>query len=103
MKGRSLTLIGMVLLIMMPGCIAPWGYGMANDATGGMKTLGVYNADDAADTSTDDTNDTLMRINWIEGGDDLDWNKAQPLRLSIGDNVYAVSYTHLTLPTICSV
>ena len=88
MKGRSLTLIGMVLLIMMPGCIAPWGYGMANDATGGMKTLGVYNADDAADTSTDDTNDTLMRINWIEGGDDLDWNKVQPLRLSIGDNVY---------------
>lgn len=90
MKGRSLALVGMILLVLIPGCITtPWGYEMAgSDATGGMKTLGVYNADDAADTATDDTNNTLMRINWIEGGDDLEWNKVRPLRLSIGDNVY---------------
>ncbi|MCS5526321.1 MAG: hypothetical protein NZ774_00495 [Candidatus Poseidoniales archaeon] len=62
-----------------------------NDATGGMKTLGVYDADDAADTATDDSNDTLMRIDWIEVGDDLDWNRVQPLRLSVGDNVYDCS------------
>ncbi len=88
MKVRSLTLIGMILLIMMPGCTTPWGYAMANDATRGGVILGVYDADDAADTATDDTDDILMRIDWIEGGDDLDWNKVQPLRLSIGDNVY---------------
>ena len=47
------------------------------------------------------------KIYWIEGdgiGPDV-WKSARPvideaIRLSYGD---AVSYTHLTLPTICSV
>ena len=92
MKVRSLTLVGMVLLVMLPGCTTPWEYGMANEAAReNIVDLGVYDADDAADTATDDTNDTLMRIDWIEGGDDLDWNMVQPLRLSIGDEVYDCS------------
>lgn len=93
MKGRSLTLIGMILLVLMPGCTTPWGYEMANEAAreNMEMNLGVYNADDAADTATDDSNDTLMRIDWSEVGDDLDWNRVQPLRLSIGDEVYDCS------------
>jgi len=93
MKKGSLALIGMILLVLMPGCTTPWGYGMANEAAreNMEMNLGVYNADDAADTATDDSNDTLMRIDWSEVGDDLDWNRVQPLRLSIGDNVYDCS------------
>ena len=91
MKVRSLTLVGMVLLIMMPGCTTPWGYGMANEAAReNIVDLGVYDADDAEDTATDDSDDTLMRIDWIEGGDDLDWRNVQFI-LSIADEVYYCS------------
>jgi hypothetical protein len=91
MKVRGLTLVGMVLLIMMPGCTTPWGYGMANEAAReNIVDLGVYDADDAEDTATDDSDDTLMRIDWIEGGDDLDWRNVQFI-LSIADEVYYCS------------
>jgi len=91
MKVRGLTLVGMVLLIMMPGCTTPWGYGMANEvARENIVDLGVYDADDAEDTATDDSDDTLMRIDWIEGGNDLDWRNVQFI-LSIADEVYYCS------------
>ena len=91
MKKRSLALIGMILLILMPGCTTPWGYGMANEAAReNIVNLGVYDAKDAADTATDDSDDTLMRIDWNEGGDDLDWRNLQ-LILSTGDEVYYCS------------
>ena len=93
MKKGSLALIGMILLVLMPGCTTPWGYGMANEEAREnmeMKNLGIFDADDAEDTATDDSNDTLMRIDWIEGGDDLDWRGVQ-LILSIADEVYYCS------------
>ncbi len=93
MKVRNLTLVGMILLILMPGCTTPWGYNMANDAAREnmeMKNLGVFDADDAADTASDDSDDTLMRIDWNEGGDDLDWRNVQFI-LSIADEVYYCS------------
>jgi len=93
MKKGSLALIGMILLIMMPGCTTPWGYNMANEAAREnmeMTNLGIFGADDAADTASNDSDDTLMRIDWTEGGDDLDWRNVQFI-LSIADEVYYCS------------
>lgn len=91
MQIRCLTLIGVILLVLMPGCTTPWEYGMANEAAReNIVDLGVYDADDAADTATDDTDNTLMRIDWNEVGDNLDWINVQ-FSLSIGDEVYDCS------------
>jgi|GEM_PF-2217222 len=75
--------------IVLAGVLYAWANSLASDQPDA-GTRNNFKAEDASDTISAATDDTLLNIHWIVGNDALNWAFVE-IKLEVGDNSYYCS------------
>ena len=83
------TILMVAITVVLAGVLYVWANSLAADQPES-GTRNSYTADDAAASTSADTDDTLMSIRWQHAEDDLNWAFVV-MKLSVGDSTYDCS------------
>ena len=80
------TILMVAITVVLAGVLYVWANSLAADQPES-GTRNSYTADDAAASTSANTDDVLMSVRWQHAEDDLNWAFVV-MKLSVGDNTY---------------
>jgi flagellin-like protein len=83
------TILMVAITVVLAGVLYVWANSLASDQPDA-GTLNNFKAEDASDAISDQTDDTLLKLRWIDANDALNWAFVT-LKLEVGDNAYDCS------------
>jgi len=83
------TILMVAITVVLAGVLYVWANSLASDQPDA-GTRNNFKAEDASDTITAATDDTLLKIRWIDAKDALNWAFVT-LKLEVGDLAYDCS------------
>ena len=83
------TILMVAITVVLAGVLYVWANSLAADQPES-GTRNSYTADDAAASTSADTDDALISVRWQHAEDDLNWAFVV-MKLSVGDNTYDCS------------
>ena len=83
------TILMVAITVVLAGVLYVWANSLAADQPES-GTRNSYTADDAAASTSANTDDTLMSVRWQHAEDDLNWAFVV-MKLSVGDSTYDCS------------
>ena len=82
------TILMVAITVVLAGVLYVWANNLASDGTSNSAgTLHNFRAEDASGAVTTATNDTLMKISWINAPGDLNWAFVS-FKVEVGDRSY---------------
>ena len=83
------TILMVAITVVLAGVLYVWANSLASDQPDA-GTRNNFKAEDASDAISADTDDTLIKVRWIDASDALNWAFVT-LKLEVGDNAYDCS------------